>query len=118
MTEPEQQEQDVAEAGVGAPADASASAPAPAAVEPPPPELGVVRDVQLRLTVEVGATTMAVGQVMELEPGAVVELDRDVGDPADLLVNGKKIGRAEVTVEDERLAIRVIDLVSDDTTGS
>lgn len=114
MTEPEQQDQAVAEEGAAAPADAAA----PAAAETPPPELGVVRDVQLRLTVEVGATTMAVGQVMELEPGAVVELDREVGDPADLLVNGKKIGRAEITVEDERLAVRVVDLISDDAQGS
>ena len=116
MTEPEHQEQAAAEAGAEAPAESPS--PTPAATETRAPELGVVRDVQLRLTVEVGATTMAVGQVMELEPGAVVELDRDVGDPADLLVNGKKIGRAEVTVEDERLAIRVVDLVSDDATGS
>ncbi len=116
MAEPEQQEQAAVEeaASTSEPAEGTPSAPADA----PAPDLGLVRDVKLRLTVEVGATTMAVGQVMELEPGAVVELDRDVGDPADLLVNGKKIGRAEVTVEEERLAIRVIELISDDAKAS
>ena len=74
------------------------------------PEFGLVRDVELRLTVEVGSTKMAVGEVMQLEAGTVVELDRNVGDPADLLVNGTVIGRAEVTVEDDRLAIRVVEL--------
>lgn len=70
----------------------------------------LVRDVRVRLTVEVGATQMAVGDVLALDPGAVVELDRNVGAPADVLINGKKIGTAEVTVEDERLAIRLLEL--------
>lgn len=105
MADPEQETQP----GVG---EGASTPPAPA------PALGLVRDVTLRLTVEVGSTSMAVGEVMKLETGSVVELDRNVGDPADLLVNGKKIGRAEVTVEEERLAIRVVELIADDSKGS
>lgn len=110
MADPEQD--------AGAVAAESAAGQAGAPVESPVPELGLVRDVTLRLTVEVGSTSMAVGDVMGLEAGSVIELDRNVGDPADLLVNGKLIGRAEVTVEDERLAIRVVELMNGESKGS
>ena len=110
MADPEQE--------AGAATEESAAGQQDAPVEAPVPELGLVRDVTLRLTVEVGSTSMAVGEVMDLETGSVIELDRNVGDPADLLVNGKLIGRAEVTVEDERLAIRVVELMNGNAKGS
>ena len=97
----------------GAPAESADAATAGDGLE-----LGLVRDVTLRLSVELGATTMAVGEVMELAAGSVIELDRDVGDPADLFVNGKRIGRAEVTVEEERLAVRVVELASEGSKAS
>jgi flagellar motor switch protein FliN/FliY len=67
-----------------------------------------LRDVDLRITVELGRTLLSVGRAVGLEPGAVVELDRDVDDPIDLLVNGRRfaVGRLVLT-EDGEWAVRV-----------
>ena len=120
MSDPEQE---VQQSEVAANESAATESPAPESPDPPAPrsagapELALVKDVRLRLSVEVGATEMSVGDILRLESGAVVELDRDAGDPADVLVNGKRIGRAEVTVEDDRLAIRLVELLDDSSSG-
>lgn len=73
--------------------------------------LDLVLDVPLRLTVEIGGTELYVREVLQLDKGSVVELDRMNGEPADVLVNGRIVGRGEVTVVDDRLAVRVVELV-------
>lgn len=74
--------------------------------------LGFVSDVPLQLTVEIGRTRLLVREVLQLAKGSVVELDRMAGDPADLLVNGRVVARAEVTVVDDRLAVRILEVVA------
>lgn len=73
--------------------------------------LSFVAEVPVRLTVELGSTQMRVRDVLALEPGAVVELDRDVSEPADIRVNGRLIARGEVTVIDERVAVRITEVI-------
>ena len=73
--------------------------------------LGSLVDVPLRLTVEVGATRMLVREVLQLNKGSVVPLDRMSGDPADILVNGRLVARGEVTMLDDSVAVRVVELV-------
>ncbi|RLV56480.1 flagellar motor switch protein FliN [Aeromicrobium phragmitis] len=68
---------------------------------------GVVMDV----TVEIGRTRMPVRDLLSLAPGAVVELDRAAGSPADLLVNGRLIARGEVVVVDEDYALRITEIL-------
>ncbi|MCU1405982.1 MAG: flagellar motor switch protein FliN [Glaciihabitans sp.] len=69
--------------------------------------LGRINDVEMTLTVEIGRTRMPVRDVLGLEPGAVIELDRSAGAPADILLNGRLIAHGEVVVVDQDYAIRV-----------
>jgi flagellar motor switch protein FliN/FliY len=93
---------------------AAAAAPAAAA----PPGLAFVADVPLRITVQLGQTRMRVRDVLALERGSVVELDRAVGDPADVLVNGRVVARADLTVVDDRLAIRIVEVLAAPDAGA
>jgi flagellar motor switch protein FliN/FliY len=72
--------------------------------------LGVLNDVELVVTAELGRTTMAVRELLGLSPGMVVEIDRVAGSPIDLLVNGRRIAAGEVVVIDEEFGIRITDI--------
>lgn len=72
----------------------------------------VLYDVEMSLTVELGRTRLPLRQVLDLAPGAVLELDRAAGAPADLLVNGRLIARGEVVVVDEDYGVRITQIVS------
>jgi flagellar motor switch protein FliN/FliY len=90
----------------------------PGAPETPPQSgLDFVLDVPLRVTVEVGGARMLVRDVLQLAKGSVVELDRMSGEPADVLVNGRLVARGEITVEDERLAVRLLEVVGAEGLG-
>lgn len=69
--------------------------------------LSRINDVEMTLTVEIGRTRMAVRDVLGLEPGGVIELDRSAGAPADVLLNGRLIAHGEVVVVDQDYAIRI-----------
>lgn len=69
--------------------------------------LGRINDVEMALTVEIGRTRMSVREVLSLAPGAVVELDRSVGAPADVLLNGRLIAQGEIVVVDQDFAVRI-----------
>jgi flagellar motor switch protein FliN/FliY len=70
-------------------------------------KLGRINNVEMALTVEIGRTRMAVRDLLALEPGAVVELDRSAGTPADILLNGKLIAHGDVVVVDQDYAVRI-----------
>jgi len=74
--------------------------------------LHVLYDVEMTLTAELGRTRLPVRQVLELTPGAVLELDRTAGSPADVMVNGRLIARGEVVVVDEEYGIRITQIVA------
>jgi flagellar motor switch protein FliN/FliY len=90
----------------------AAAAPAPASTAVRRNGLELLRDVEMELTVELGRTRMTVRELLSLAPGAVVELDRAAGSPADLLVNGRLIARGEVVVVDEDFAVRITEILS------
>lgn len=73
--------------------------------------LGRINNVEMALTVEIGRTRMAVRDVLNLEPGAVVELDRSAGAPADVLLNGRLIAHGEVVVMDQDYGIRITQIL-------
>lgn len=79
--------------------------------------LDLLQDVVMELSAELGRTTMTVRELLSLQPGAVVELDRLAGSPADLLVNGRLIARGEVVVVDEDYALKITELVSSSLPG-
>ena len=98
---------------------ASEAASAATATAPPVPGAGLdlLQDVVMELSAELGRTTMTVRELLNLQPGAVVELDRLAGSPADLLVNGRLIARGEVVVVDEDYALKITELVSSSLPG-
>lgn len=74
-------------------------------------DLEFLVDVPLRLTVEIGSSKLLLREVLQLGKGSVIELDRDSGEPADVFVNGRLIARGDVTSIDNRLAVRIVELV-------
>jgi flagellar motor switch protein FliN/FliY len=75
-------------------------------------DLRRVIDVPVELAVEIGRTTMTIGETLSLAPGSIVSLNRLAGEPVDLLVNGKVIAQGEVVVIDEEFGMRITDIVS------
>lgn len=76
-----------------------------------PANLGVLLDVPVRLTVELGACQMPMREVLQLCPGSVVQLDRAADSPVDLFVNQRRIARGEVVVVEDRFGIRITELL-------
>ena len=77
-----------------------------------PPNLDIVLDVPLSLTVELGSCQLPMREVLQLIPGSVVQLDKTAGAPVELRVNHKLVARGEVVVVGERLGIRLTELMS------
>lgn len=78
----------------------------------------MLHGVEMEVTVELGRTRMPVRDLLALAPGAVLELDRAAGSPADLLVNGRLIARGEVVVVDEDFGLRVTEIIVDESAAS
>ncbi len=98
--------------------DPNAFTPAPGVLNPLEiPELNprrgieMLHGVDMELTVELGRARMTVRELLALSPGAVIELDRSAGSPADLLVNGRLIARGEVVVVDEDFGLRITEII-------
>jgi flagellar motor switch protein FliN/FliY len=75
-------------------------------------ELERLVDVTVEVSVEIGRTSMTLGEALALGPGSVVGLHRMAGEPVDLLVNGRVIARGEVVVIDEEFGLRVTDVAA------
>jgi flagellar motor switch protein FliN/FliY len=71
-----------------------------------------LENIEVQLTVEVGGTKISIGDLLKLNDGSVVELDRLAGEPLDILVNGTLLARGEVVLVGERLGIRFNEIVS------
>lgn len=93
----------------------AASAPAtPAQAAASAASVGNMRllyDVEMTLTAEIGRAKLPVRQILDLTPGAIVELDRVAGSPADLMVNGHLVARGEVVVIDEDYGLRITEIL-------
>jgi len=72
--------------------------------------IDLLYDVQLNLSVELGRTTIPVREVLQLGPGAIVELEKVAGEPVDIYVNGKLLARGEVVVVDDSFGVRVTEI--------
>jgi len=70
-----------------------------------------VYDINVEVTAVLGVATLLVNQLLKLGRGAVVELGQHVGDPIDLRINNRLIGRGEVVVVEDRLAISITEMV-------
>ena len=74
----------------------------------------MLNDVNMEVTAELGRRRLKVRDIVGLEPGSVVELDRAAGSPVDVLVNGAIVWHGEVVVVDDEFGIRVSEIVVDD----
>ncbi len=81
------------------------------------PDLSRLSDIPMELSVEIGRTHMTVGETLELAVGSVVTLERQAGQPVDLLVNGTAIARGEVIVVDEQYGLRVTEILDSQQDG-
>ena len=84
--------------------------------EPPPAargsdDLGAVYDIPVQLSAVLGKATMPVSQLLRLGRGAVVELDRKVGESIDILVNNRLVARGEVVILDDRLGVTMTEII-------
>jgi flagellar motor switch protein FliN/FliY len=74
--------------------------------------IGLLMDVPLQVTVELGRTKKLIREILDIGPGSVVELDRLAGEPIDVYVNTKLIAKGEVVVIDENFGVRITEIVS------
>jgi flagellar motor switch protein FliN len=74
--------------------------------------IDLLMDVALKVTVELGRTQMMLRQVLELQHGSVVELDRLAGDAVDIFINERLLARGEVVVVDDKFGVKITELIS------
>ena len=79
--------------------------------------LDLLQDVDLNVKIELGRTHMLVEDVLRLNEGSVVELDKLAGDPVDIYVNERLVARGEVLVVNDNFCVRVSELVGEETPG-
>lgn len=77
-------------------------------------DIGLIRDVPLEISVELGRTVKRISEILDFSPGTVVELDKLVGESLDINANGKLIAKGEVVVVDENYGIRITEIVMPD----
>lgn len=76
------------------------------------PELDVILDIPVRISMEVGSTSITIRNLLQLNQGSVIELDRLAGEALDVLVNGTLIAHGEVVVVNDKFGIRMTDVIS------
>lgn len=78
----------------------------------PAPDLDVILDIPVTISMEVGNTQIPIRNLLQLNQGSVIELDRLAGEPLDVLVNGTLIAHGEVVMVNEKFGIRLTDVIS------
>ncbi|BAO44315.1 flagellar motor switch protein FliN [Thiolapillus brandeum] len=76
------------------------------------PNLDVILNIPVTLSMQIGKTRMTIEELMRLNRGSVVKLDRMAGEPMDVLVNGTLIAHGEVVVVNDKFGIRLLDVIS------
>lgn len=76
--------------------------------------LEAVSDIPVNVSVVLGKTSMQVNQLLKLGRGAVIELDRKVGEPIDIFVNNRLVARGEVVVVEDRIGVTMTEIIKND----
>jgi len=71
-----------------------------------------VQDIPLEVTVELGRTKLLIRDILELETGAIIELEKMAGEPVDLLANGLLVARGEVVVIEDNFGVRITEIIT------
>ena len=77
-----------------------------------PPNLDLILDIPVTVSVELGKAKMIIHDILQLGQGSVVELDKLAGEPMEVLVQGRPVGKGEVVVVNEKFGIRLTDIIS------
>lgn len=77
-----------------------------------PRNFDLLLDIPLEVTAEIGRSTLPLRELLQLTPGAVVELAKLAGEPLDVLVNGKLVARGEAVLVNDKFGVRLTDIVS------
>ncbi len=77
-------------------------------------ELDAIYDIPVQISAVLGKSSMQVSQLLKLGRGAVVELDRKVGEPIDIFVNNRLVARGEVVVVEDRLGVTMTEIIKSD----
>lgn len=80
----------------------------------PVEQLGAIYDVPVQVSAVLGKTTMPISQLIRLGRGAILELDRKVGESIDVVVNNRLVARGEVVIVDERIGITMTEIIKSD----
>lgn len=80
-------------------------------ISPVDPKLELLYDLQLPVSIELGRTNMLIRDILRLGRGSVIEFEKQVSEPVDILINGKKVAEGEVVVIDKHFGIRITTLV-------
>ncbi|MCW8385268.1 flagellar motor switch protein FliN [Fluoribacter dumoffii] len=75
-------------------------------------KMDLILDIPVSVTVEIGRTKMTIRNLLQLNQGGIVALDRLAGDPLDVLVNGTLVAHGEVVVVNDKFGVRLTDIVS------
>ena len=73
--------------------------------------IGIIMDVPLEVTVELGRTSKSIQEILDFAPGTILELNRIAGEPIDILVNGKYVAKGEVVVIEESFGVRITEII-------
>ena len=76
------------------------------------PDLDVILDIPVQISMEVGSASITIRNLLQLNQGSVIELDRLAGEPLDVMVNGTLIAHGEVVVVNDKFGIRMTDVIS------
>lgn len=87
-------------------------APVGVGVTGDPSGIELLMDVELKLNVELGKSSLSIKDILALGPGSVMELDKMASEPVDVFINGTQIARGEVVVVDEKFGVRVTEIVT------
>lgn len=74
--------------------------------------IDMLKDVMLKVKIELGRTTMFVSDILKLRQGSVVELNKLAGDPVDIYVNGRLVARGEVLILNDNFAVRIQSIIN------
>lgn len=80
--------------------------------------LGLLRDVEVEVTLEIGRKRMKIGDLLRLGTGQTLELDKAAGEPLEIVVNGRLIGRGEAVVLGDRYGLRITEIITNQSESS
>ena len=80
-------------------------------------DLEAVYDIPVKVSAVLGKTTMQVNELLKLDRGAVIQLDREVGEAIDIYVNNRLVARGEVVVVEERLGVTMTEIIKTETSN-